>query len=193
MFTNHIAHAHTCGAPSHGVGPCSAGWLKSWQPSALSGRNRRPPVPSLGGYSVQMRISWLPIGCTPDPTLSSRPRLPCVQPERDTPSGLPRNPENQRPEGQRSKAWAHHHAKSNVAGDDARVAEVAIGTARMPRIGPEGAAPHHAGNIIRRLQLFPTVLRFIGIRKGQFVPLLLPINCVSTPTHSRSFLPPRRG
>ena len=39
---------------------------------------------------------------------------------------------------------AHHDAKSDVVVDVARVVVVAIGTARVLMIVPEGAAPHHA-------------------------------------------------
>src|SRR5262249_30780080 len=41
---------------------------------------------------------------------------------------------------------------------------------RVPTIAPEGAAPHHAENIVRSLQLFPAIIGFIGVHKGRFVP-----------------------
>src|SRR4051812_44551352 len=98
------------------------------------------------------------------------PWLHAVQPEGDTPSGLPQRAENQSSEGQRSKAWAHHHAKAEAAVDDARDAGAASGTARAPMIEPEGDAPHHAANSGRSLQLFPAIVGFIGIHKGRFAP-----------------------
>ena len=101
--------------------------------------------------------------------LSSRPRLHCVQPEGDALSGLPQRPEDQGSEGQRSKAWAHHHAKPEVVEDVARDEAAAIGTARELMIDPEGAAPHHAGSIIYSLQLYSSVMRIIWITKNRFV------------------------
>src|SRR5712691_2970928 len=86
------------------------------------------------------------------------------------PAGLPQRAENQRSEDQRSKARAHHDAKSDAAVDDARAAGVATGTARVLMTVPGGAAPHHAVNIVRSLQLFPAIVRFIWIWEGQFIP-----------------------
>ena len=95
-----------------------------------------------------------------------------MQPEGVSPSGLPQRAEKQSSEGQRSKAWAHHHANAEVVEDVARVEVVAMGTARALMISPDGAAPRHGVNIIwsLSLQLFPAIVWFIWIWKDQFIP-----------------------
>src|SRR5215471_17050134 len=86
---------------------------------------------------------------------AGRGRTACGQ--RGTPLWTPQRPEEQRPETQRSKSWAPHyyHAKPNDVVEAARDEPETIGAARVPTIVEERAAPQHAGNIIRRSQVFP--------------------------------------
>ena len=48
MFTNRVENANTFGPQSHGVGPCSEGWLQSWRKSALQNTRSTTGCPALG-------------------------------------------------------------------------------------------------------------------------------------------------
>ena len=45
VFTNRVENDNAFGPQSHGVGPCSEGWLKSWRKSALQSTRSTPTVP----------------------------------------------------------------------------------------------------------------------------------------------------
>src|SRR5215471_14576573 len=45
IFTHRVENANALGPQSHGVGPCSEGWLKSWLKSVFRVRARRHTVP----------------------------------------------------------------------------------------------------------------------------------------------------
>src|SRR5262249_34941287 len=50
MFTNRVENANAFGPQSHGVGPCSEGWLKSWLKSALQSTRSTANCPALRRY-----------------------------------------------------------------------------------------------------------------------------------------------
>src|SRR5262249_20572667 len=49
VFTHRIDNDNTLGPQSHGVGPCSEGWLKSWLKSALQSTRSTAICPALRG------------------------------------------------------------------------------------------------------------------------------------------------
>ena len=51
VFTNRVENDNALGPQSHGVGPCSEGWLKSWKKSALQSTRSTTTCPALGGWS----------------------------------------------------------------------------------------------------------------------------------------------
>jgi hypothetical protein len=50
VFTNRVENENTFGPQSHGVGPCSEGWLKSWRKSVLQSTRSTTGCPALGEY-----------------------------------------------------------------------------------------------------------------------------------------------
>ena len=50
VFTNRVENENAFGPQSHGVGPCSEGWLKSWRNSALQSMRSKTGSPALDGY-----------------------------------------------------------------------------------------------------------------------------------------------
>jgi transposase-like protein len=58
LFTNRVENENTFGPQSHGVGPCSEGWLKSWQKSALQSKRSTTDCPALGGYPNTREGFW---------------------------------------------------------------------------------------------------------------------------------------
>src|SRR5215468_3575393 len=50
VFTNRVENANALAPQSHGVGPCSEGWLKSWKKSALQSTRSTTGCPALGAY-----------------------------------------------------------------------------------------------------------------------------------------------
>src|SRR6516165_8086604 len=50
MLTNRLENDNAFGPPSHGVGPCSEGWLKSWLKSALQSTRSTADCPALRRY-----------------------------------------------------------------------------------------------------------------------------------------------
>ena len=65
-------------------------------------------------------------------------------------------------------AWAHHHPKPEEPAPAVRDVPVAQGTLHEPA-GGEYAAPHHTGDVVRRLQVFAPIIWLIGISVIQFV------------------------
>jgi hypothetical protein len=51
VCTNGVANENAFGPQSHGVGPCSEGWLKSWLKSALQSTRSTAHCPALCRYS----------------------------------------------------------------------------------------------------------------------------------------------
>src|SRR4029434_8394967 len=49
VLTNRVDHDNALGPQSHGVGPCSEGWLNSWKKSALQSTRSTTRCPALGG------------------------------------------------------------------------------------------------------------------------------------------------
>jgi hypothetical protein len=52
VFTNRVENDNALAPQSHGVGPCSEGWLKSWKKSALQSTRSTTGCPALGAYSI---------------------------------------------------------------------------------------------------------------------------------------------
>src|SRR5919109_5046715 len=50
VFTNRVENDNALAPQSHGVGPCSEGWLKSWKKSALQSTRSTTGCPALGAY-----------------------------------------------------------------------------------------------------------------------------------------------
>src|SRR2546423_14040110 len=50
VFTKRVENNNAFGPQSHGVGPCSEGWLKSWLKSVLQSTRSTTGCPALGGY-----------------------------------------------------------------------------------------------------------------------------------------------
>src|SRR5262245_44321690 len=57
MLTNRLENDNAFGPPSHGVGPCSEGWLKSWLKSALQSTRSTADCPALRRYPREIYIS----------------------------------------------------------------------------------------------------------------------------------------
>ncbi len=52
ILPNRVTNENTFSPQSPSVGPCSAGWLKSWQKSALQSTRSTTDCPALGGYPI---------------------------------------------------------------------------------------------------------------------------------------------
>jgi hypothetical protein len=75
-------------------------------------------------------------------------------------------------EAQRSKAWAHHNAQSEV-GEDVPSNEAASGTARIPMSEPEATASYHAVYSNRSLQWLPAIVRLIWVGRSPWSKVVI--------------------
>src|SRR5215471_4017696 len=60
MLTNRVENDNAFGPQSHSVGPCSAGWLKSWLKSALQSTRSTAGCPALRGCPLSWQSSQSP-------------------------------------------------------------------------------------------------------------------------------------
>src|SRR5215471_1022222 len=79
VLTNRVENTTAFSPQSHGVGPCSEGWLKSWLKSALQSTRSTATCPALRRYPLSMAICpSAPIACWSTAATSRKPprRLP---------------------------------------------------------------------------------------------------------------------
>ena len=57
VFTKRVDNDNAFAPQSHGVGPCSEGWLKSWLKSVLQSTRSTTSCPALGGCPAGGRLA----------------------------------------------------------------------------------------------------------------------------------------
>src|SRR5262245_17915376 len=77
-------------------------------------------------------------------------------------------------EARRSTAWEHHHPTPDDPAPAVRVAPEAIGTPHAPVVLEERAAPQHPENSLRGSQIFPIIIRCIGIFEARYAIIFPP-------------------